>query len=479
MDTTVSVADSPLDKALDVYYTWLLEIISTGSPASNEQKLLLNNTITPFDISTDTPFYNEGLFRNFADRVFKGSPQNIEPANRADRFSKHYGNLISQAASRIDRKYSSISTSLDAIRRELDTKTTKLSELISKIEGDWIKIGVPRDDPNYEMRYLSFLESVRYADQVGSYSDEIDDLTGQIDSVRRNAYSADEQLILDNLSQFNKTHMIARPRRPNFERGVPNVNELTFADPRVRIEAICDLSAPIYPLGDLVKFLKLPGGKTCSISKSSKHTAQHDSQWAAGGSARYGFFGISADGSGQSSYKSDISKVNSIELHFENIAEYLADRDFWFNPVIFEKPDLIKIFSQIGGLDRLEYVSVSLIIARGLKLTLSFDSAIDESQWTKRQFNASGGVYVFGVVFGASGSNSSYDYTAEISSDKRSVTFTDDPQLTRVLGYRLESLVKVKSGRLMDNKARTGAGAFEALRKANASYLDLQKSKFE
>jgi len=478
MDTNISVADSPLDKALDVYFSWLVSIANSGAQMSSNQKLLLNNTITPFDISQDTPYYNEGLFRNFADRVFMGSPQGIGPANRADRFSLHYGRLISQAASRIDRKYSAISTELTAIRNEISTKTTELSNLIVKIEADWNRIGVPKEDPNYELKYLNFLESVRYADQVGSLSDEIDDLIGQMDSVRRSAYSTDEQLILDNLSHLNKTSMIARPRRASFERTVSNVNDLTFADPKVRVDALCDISAPIYPLGDLIKFLKSTGSRDIEITKTSTVTTQHDSQWSAGGSARYGFFSIGGGGSGSSSYRSEITKSNSVKLEFGNVAEYLIDRDFWFNPVVFERPDLLKLFTQIGGLDRFEFVSVSIIIARGLKLTLKFDVAIDESQWTKRQFSASGGVSVFGFSFGASGSNSSYDYTAEVAADKRSVTFKDDPQLTRVLAYRLDPFVKAKSGRLDRATDASVVGAFTSFKTADIGYLELQKAKF-
>lgn len=478
MDTNISIADSPLDKALDVYYSFLLKVANSGAALPSDQKLLVNNTITPFDIAQDTPYYNEGLFRNFADRVFKGSPQAIGPANRADRFSKHYGVLISQAASRIDRKYSAIATELVAIRNELNTQTTALASLIVKIQRDWNSIGVKEDDPNYDLRFLNFLESIRYADQVGSYSDQIDDLIGQMDAVRRSAYSADEQLILDNLAYLSKTSMLSRPRRPSFERSVPNVTELTFADPQVRVEALCDISPPIYPLGDLVKFLKTPGYKDLEITKASTATEQHDKSWAAGGSASYSFFSIGGSGSGSSSHKSEIKSTNSIHLEFDGISEYLVDRDFWFNPVIFEKPDLIKLFKQIGGLDRLEYVSISLIIARGLKLTLKFDTAIDESNWTKREISGSGGVSIFGFGFGASGSSSSYDYTAEVASDKKGVTFKDDPQMVRVLAYRLDSFVKAKTGRLSlsnDPKLVAGLSSFSS---SKLSYLELQKLKF-
>src|SRR4051812_20693709 len=59
-DTSISVADSPLPNALDMYYSFLLGL-ARDNGATDKQKLLVNNTIIPFDIAQDTPYYDEGL----------------------------------------------------------------------------------------------------------------------------------------------------------------------------------------------------------------------------------------------------------------------------------------------------------------------------------------------------------------------------------------------------------------------------------
>src|SRR4051794_34100031 len=66
-DVSISVADSPLKNALDIYYDFLVGICKQNGYKTGTDKMLINNTITSFDISQDTPYYNEGLFRAFAD----------------------------------------------------------------------------------------------------------------------------------------------------------------------------------------------------------------------------------------------------------------------------------------------------------------------------------------------------------------------------------------------------------------------------
>src|ERR1700726_2921905 len=69
---------------------------------------------------------------------------------------------------------------------------------------------------------------------------------------------------------------------------------------------------------------------------------------------------------------------------------------------------------------------------------MKFDAAVDTTQWSKKNFQANGGVSVFGFRFGGSGSTNSYDYTLDTSADGKTVTFKDDPLLTRLLAVRLE-----------------------------------------
>src|ERR1043166_6214694 len=79
-NVNISIADSPLKQALDIYYD---NFINLAQGFGDKDRMLINNTITSFDISQDTPYFNEGLFRAFADRVFKDSPENLG-SNRAD-----------------------------------------------------------------------------------------------------------------------------------------------------------------------------------------------------------------------------------------------------------------------------------------------------------------------------------------------------------------------------------------------------------
>lgn len=481
-DVSISVADSPLSKALDFYYDWLIKLAQQNG-YTDRNKLLLNNTITSFDISQDTPFFNEGLFRSFADRVFKGSPENMGPTYRADRLSQHYKGIIQVAASAIDQQYDNIVPKVERLQVKLKDQTDKLNDRVNAIIKQWNDLaknmGLKVGDVDYELKFLAYLEQIRYADQIAQYSENIDMINGSIDAVRRLAYTPQQQLILDNLAELSDTKMIARPNRPNFERTTPGVSELMFANPMYRVGAIWEMSPYTLPLGDLVKFLKEKGTREIKIEKNSESQEKHDKQWAAGGGGRFSIFGIgiggSAGGAGSSSWSQEIKKSGGIEISYENIAEVLVDRGLWFNPGIFQDPALKKTLSKIPGYDRLQYVSVSLIIARGTTLKLKFDSAINTDQWTKQSFQASGGVSIFGYRFGGSGARNTYDYSLEIAGDKKSVTFKDDPQLARLLAVRLEPFVDLGGG---GGVASVSNSAAEKFKKGQISYLDYQKSRF-
>lgn len=476
-DVSLSVQDSPLTQALDIYYDDLIKLCKQNGYADKD-KMLMNNTITSFDIAADTPFYNEEIYRAFADRVFKTSPDDLGTTFRADRFSKHYQQLIFVAASHIDQQYEKIVPRVTELQQKLDDQTTKLTEKIATINGQWAdlakKLGLTQDTNDYELRYVNYLEQIRYADQIDQYSKNIDMIDGSIDAVRRSAYSATEQVILDNLAELSSTKMISRPVRPNFERTTKDVTELMFANPSYR-SGMFDVSPYTLPLGDLTAFLKNSGPRDIAISKEHREVQQHDKSWSGGGGGSFSFFGIgvggSAGGSGSSSYVKQMKATNGIAIHFDNIAEVLVDRTGWFNPAIFEDEKLRKVFERIPGYDKLQYVSVSLIIARGLTLTLTFDSQVDETQWSKQAFSASGGVSFMGYRFGGSGASSRYDYNMTVDGDKKSVTFKDDPQLTRLLAVRVEPLVAPPTG------VASVDDSLALFKNGTINYLDFQKRR--
>jgi hypothetical protein len=119
-----------------------------------------------------------------------------------------------------------------------------------------------------------------------------------------------------------------------------------------------------------------------------------------------------------------------------------------------------------------------VIIARGIRIKISFDSQVDTTAWSKQSFSASGGVEVFGIGFGGSGSYSTYDYSFNMSTDHRSVEFVDDPQQTRLLAVRVEPFLPknlVRGGsKNPDPKLRK---AWKDFRAGKINYGAIQQAK--
>ena len=497
-EVDIKVKDSALPAALDVYYSFMIEL-SRQNGFDSRDKMLLGNTITSFDISQDTPYFNEGLFRRFADRIFLSSPAVIGPANQADRFSLQYETVVRTAADQVDQRHPEIVPKMQELDRAIANNTKKLADLIVDIEGKWSKVaaaqGLKPESLNYDLQHLNFLEKVRYADQIDAVSGRIDALIGRKEQVRRSVYTPSEIILLEAVAQLSSTRKVARPLRPQFERTDPTVKELTFADPKVRLESICDISPSAYPVGDLVKFLKFDGKRGISITKTSTAVEQHDKSWSGGGGGGASFFGIGfsvgGGGGGSSSYKNAVSDIESLSINFDNIAEVLIDRGYWFNPAIFDDAALAPILSKIAGIDRLKYVTVSLIIGRGLELAFTSNSSVDTTAWSKQEVSARGGASFLGFSFGGRGGSSSYDYTLNVSADGKTVTFKDDPQLARVVGIRVtemnrtpppadggvEVLKEITSGRVLQRPQGVSPSVYQEFLKGHIPYLEMMAGR--
>jgi hypothetical protein len=442
--TTITIADSPLPNALDMFYAFLTGL--AASEANAGSKVLLNNTITSFDIATDTPYYNEELFRNYADRVYKTSPASIGPSNVASRFSLHYERLMHAAVSKIDQRRPGLSARIAAYQAALNKETEKYTQFVLGIDSEWAKVAKKEglNDPTdlkYQLRHINYLEGIHYADLINQYSLNISGIIGQMDAARREVYSTSEQLLLDVLVGLLESNKLTRPLRPNFER-TAKVTEITFADPTLRVGAICDTSPSILPNGDLVNFLKLPGSRAIpKILKSSTSTDHHDSHWAGHASASFPLFSIpisgGVGGNGASGYTNTVKSLNSIGIAFDSIDEIEATRGGWFDPSLFLDASLVKIFKTIPEYDLLKYYASHLIIARGISVTLTFDTTVDAKNWSNQTVSANGGISLFGIGFSTGGSSTYNNWTVTASQDLKTLTFKDDPLLARLLAIRV------------------------------------------
>ena len=439
----ISIADSPLPQALDIYYDSLIRLCQANGFGSAD-KLVLNNTITSFDISADTPYFNEGLFRRFADRIYLRSPDEVGPAAQADRYSVVYERLLRTVATQVDQRHPEIVPKLRELDDALDRVTRELNDLVMRLEAQWTTIaqsrGLTRGTPEYELQQITYFEQIRYPDQVSSRSARISDYLIRKEQVRRSVYSPAETLLLETVEELSEFKKIARPLRPTYERSNPNVNDLTFANPVSTPVSLCDVSHSSYPLGDLGLFLRAGGQRApIDITRSSSTTNHHDEAWGARASASIPFFGIggSGGGSGASGYTNAISNAAGLRIAFDNIAEVLVDRGGWFNPALFANRDLARLIYAQPDVNRLKYIAVSLVICRGLSLSLTSNVDIDRNSWSTQTIGASGGASFFGFRFGGSASRTTNDWSVFVSEDGRTVTFKDDPAYCRLVAVRL------------------------------------------
>jgi hypothetical protein len=156
------------------------------------QNVILNSTILPFDIAADTPFYNDELFREYADRTFLGGVEGLQAnsaAFLAERFSSQYRAVMSLVTAQIDQNHPEIQNSLADLKAQQKAATTALTTKLNDFDVEWSKIytsrGLVVDSVVYNMQYATWLGQVRYSDQIQTYTDDLDAINSQIDATRR------------------------------------------------------------------------------------------------------------------------------------------------------------------------------------------------------------------------------------------------------------------------------------------------------
>ena len=443
-DTVIGVKDSPLPQALEIYYDFIARIAGID-PTSPRDRFVMGNTITSFDIRETTPYFNENLFRSFADRNYDTSPDFIGPANTADRFSSLYQDVIVGAADQIDQRHPEIVPKLQELKEAIGRRTEALASTNKKIEDAWKKTadgsGLKPDDKNYDVKHIAFLENVHYASQIKQDSDDIAALILRRDQVRRSVYTAPERSLLNCAVHLEESYKLARPRRANLEltSAQKTINDYFLGD-QSNWNSSLEIGPEVLPLGDLTLFLKSTGVRSLTISASNTTTTHHDSAWGGSAGGSFGFFGIGGSGGGSgsssNSYTNTVKKSQKLQLDFMNIAEVLVDRGEWFNSALFDSPDLHKLFEKNPSLNRLKNVSVSLVIGRGLTLTLFTSDQIDANSWSSENIRGSGGVSFMGFSFGGSASSSNNSYTVSVTENGTALKFQDDASYCRVLGVR-------------------------------------------
>jgi hypothetical protein len=474
------------------FYNFLRDTVQAEGGLAPNQNIVLNSTIVPFDIAEDTPFYNDELFRAYADRSFSGGVEDIHADREgilSERFSSQYRTLMNIVTAEIDQNHPEINNSLADLEAQQDKATDALTQKISKLDDIWAGIATNRHltqgTPDYNLEFAKWAVDVRYSDQLQSYTDKIDMIDARIDATRRKVYSASEIAALDNYGYLSRAYNVGRPWTANIERSFAAnhtpLDEFILADPRKLAPAMFDSSPLVLPIGDLRAFLTKKGERGFDTIHQSSQLNSSSSSWNASGSGHYLFWSAGAGGSGSSSMSSSVSKLNSLSISFENIAEYIAERSAWLNPGVLQDPEIFKSIKKRPELNKLQYIGVSLIIARGTTLVLRFSQAVNGSDWSQQSFSASGGVSFLGFGFGASGGSSSSHYSVHASSDATTVTIQDEPTVARVLGVRVEPFMHVNvvphGFALLTHPSPQVKNDVDDVKSGKISYLEFQKRR--
>ena len=473
---------------------FFLRSIAQGKGLAQRQDIVLNSTILPFDIASDTPFYNDELFREYADRTFSGGVEGLQASAGAflsERFSSQYRVLLEIVTANIDQNHPEITNSLNDLAKQQSDATTALNTKLTQLDQAWSSIAASRglvpDTLEYDMQYATWVGQVRYSDQIRTYSQALDGINAQIDATRRKVYSQSEIAALDNYGNLSDAYSVARPWTANVERsykadGAP-LTELLLANPKNWVPAMFDASPLVFPIGDLIAFLSGNGLQSFSTSTYSYTLNQSQSSWNASGGGSFLGWHLGGGGSGSSSMSTSMTQLNSLKISFANIAEYLADRSAWFNPGVLQDPTILKLVKGRPELAKLQYIAVSLIIARGITLELTFSNTVNSSDWSKSNFSANGGASFLGFSFGAQGGRSTSNYNVSVNSNSTTVTIQDDPSVARVLGARVEPFLAGLTNapaQFFDLRLKNSLVApddLKALRTGKMSYMEYQKRK--
>jgi hypothetical protein len=447
-DINMTMGESPLKTGLDAWYSYLVELLK---PSKN-RKVALNDIITPADIYSNTNFYDQYIFRSFVDRLVLTSPQDytLGNANFTSAYSYYWSILLDRIIADIDVNLSAPDQNkIDEYDRQINEIRTKYTTIKTELETKWnayaAQAGIdPKTDKFYIFKKKKFADDLGYATQLQGYSADIRLRLTKQNQIRLK--SADEQdRILVSTYQYTafEESKLMLPKIPDFEQ----TGGLTAADLTnlavTGAAGFFEQSADITPVGDLRNFFaNAKGEDKIEIYKRDKWEHQHDSDWGANASVGWPYFGATVSESHSSHIRESLDQVRSITVGWKNMANYFVKRGKWFNKDIFGYKRVVKLLDADKRLkEQLSRTVASLVIVRGINITLEFSDNRYMEHWEKSTFSGSGGVVIYGIPVGGGGSSYNYDWEMKKNEEKHTVTLIDDPSYARVAAFLSEEAI--------------------------------------
>lgn len=465
----VPVNASPIPAALDAFYDFAVSIIPPGP----DDKVAILGTIVEFDITEKSPLYNDFVVRAFSDRTVRVSPVPGQAAGDiSDRYSSRYIDMVEALVLSLDAELTPAQNAqIETQQTAIDVISADRDTYLDTVEVAWTaeasRLGIDADkidDDAVRQRYiderLKFLTTRRYAQRIwgeNGFNTRIRQREIKIASIRRQALPDDDYLQLYRLYEARLDLRVIRPRSPDLEIS-RHWDSLSIQDPQnFGMGAVLDIAVHTSSIVDPRVILKGLGKRGYSVSQSTITTNSHDSAWNVSGSASYmSFFSGSVNSESQEHYRSTISRIRNITVEFAHVGELQLYRDAWFaSTLLTDNKRVVDYLKDKPALSaKLNLLTTGLAIGRGLTLTLEFTDTADVHEWGSSSASGGGGVNICGYQLGGKGGKSSSYDRQKIDIDKKTITFTDDPAVCRIIGLRTTPLSSVISSMACLTEAR-------------------------
>lgn len=442
----IPIDRSPLPAALDMFYDF---VKGFAVPGPGDRVGILGSIIN-YDIHETARLYNDYVVRAFADRTARTSPvSSLGVGDLAERYSSRYVEMLKLLVAALDSALTpAAQEQIQRHRTTIRVVSSDRDKWLEEFEDSWgremVRLGIDPTkidtDPATRLRYFErrvvFMKQRKYADRLRSFNDDVEQEELAIEAIRISGYPDEEARQLVTLYKEAIRYQTIRPRRPDLEL-IYKWDELTIQNPEYRdMKDIFDVGPMIESIVDPRVILKGAGERSYSVKTSSVVTNNHDSDWNASGSGSYMSFikGNFSTGS-NSHFRSTVERVREVSIKFEHLGRLDISRGGWFSSQVFPLPRVAAFLKRDKVLaQKLALLTTGLIIGRGLTLTLFFKDKSDVHEWGSTSSSGGGGIEIMGIGFGGGGGSSSSWDNRKIDEATRTVTFTDGPNVCRLLG---------------------------------------------
>lgn len=451
----VSVNESPLPATLDKLYDFVHDVGHAGSG----DLIAIMGAIVEFDVRDSSPLYNDYVVRAFADRTIRMSPMPSQDAgDLAERYSSRYMDMLTLLASEIDNTISEqdqekIQEHTLAIAQYTADKRTWLNTLERDFAAEALASGIDvkkidTDEPTrtrYDELRTRFMQRNDYAETRREFENKIRERRQKIAAIRMAAYATDEDRMIVNLNSQALDSKTYRPKDPDSEK-IHHWDAFSIQNPENEFATgTIDVGPMVESIIEPSTILKGDGEAKSlefDVSTTDRVTNNHDNAWhASGGGNLMKFFSGGFSGSGENHFRSTVTNVRSLHVGFKNIARLDIARGPWFSRQFFEFERVKAYLKKNRELAKsLSLLTTSLIVGRGMTLTLYFKDASVLHEWGSTNRSGSGGLNIGGFRLGGSGGKSASWESRQFDEQKISVTFKDDDSVCRLLGVIVTSV---------------------------------------